>query len=268
MGLVRYFEEPELRGPVMVIGLRGWPDGGRVSSGSVSYLISKLSAKRFAEIDSSGFYDLTLKRPYVKCRKGVIMEYQLPDNTFHYVGDVLDGGLILFLGEEPSFRWFEYVDALLEVIRRFSVSRVFTVGGLLDRIPHTVEPVVTFSTNSAEEAARLSRLEMDATDYEGPSSVHSLILYRLKQERIVALSLWGHSPYYLSGMDLQTIYHVVKRLSELIGLEVDLNDLKLECDAFRERLDSEVKSNEELRNVVAELENEYYLSRRRPYYVS
>ncbi len=268
MSLVRYFENPELRKPVMVIGLRGWPDGGKISSGSVSYLISKLSARKLAEIDSGIFYDLTLKRPYVKYRKGVIMEYQLPENHFHYVENPSGSDLILFLGEEPSFRWFEYVDSLLEVVRRFNVSKVFTVGGLLDRIPHTVEPVITFSTNSAEEAAKLSKLELEATDYEGPSSVHSLILYRLKQERIVAVSLWGHSPYYLSGMDLQTIYYVVKRLSELIGFGIDLNDLKLECDAFREKLDSEVKSNEELRNIVAELENEYYLSKRRPYYVS
>ena len=267
MGVVRYFEEPELSGAFMVLGFRGWPDGGKISSGSLRYIISKFSARRFAEIDPAMFYDLTMKRPYVRYMRGVIMEYQMPENYFYYVKDFSGRDFVFFLGEEPSFRWLDYVDALLEVIRRFNVVRVFTVGGLLDRVPHTVEPVITFSTNSAEEAARLSKLELEATNYEGPSSIHSLILHRLKQEGIVAVSLWGHSPYYLSGMDLQTIYYVVRKLLELMNVEVDLNDLRLECDAFREKLDSEISSNAELRNVVAELENEYYISRRKPGYV-
>ncbi len=44
------YERPNLVQPYLVMGLEGWPDAGRVSSGVVGYLKDKLGAKKFAEV--------------------------------------------------------------------------------------------------------------------------------------------------------------------------------------------------------------------------
>ncbi|MDJ0270736.1 MAG: PAC2 family protein [Aigarchaeota archaeon] len=265
---LRLFLEPELREPYMVVGFHGWPNGGEVSSGVLTYLITRLGAGKLGEIAPSRFYDFTSKRPQVRYRDGVLRSYEMPRNEFYYAEQAVGRGLILFLGHEPNLNWMDYVEAILHVVERFRVVRVFTVGGLLDRVPHTVEPLVSFATNSERVLDRLRMLDLEPTDYEGPSSVHSLILYRCRELGVEAISLWGHSPYYLSGADLQTIYHVARRLLELMEVSLDLHDLKLQSEAYRERLDAEMSSNHELRRLVAELEGEYQLSRRRPDYVS
>ena len=251
----------------MVMGFNGWPNGGQVSTGVLTYLISKLEARKMGEITSLTFYDLTIKRPHVKYHLGVLQEYKLPSNVFYYTPKISGKELILFLGDEPSFRWVEYVEAIMHVVKRFNVKRVYTIGGLLDRVPHTVEPLITFAVNFHHLAPELEKIELEPTNYEGPSSIHSMILYKCREEKVEAVSLWGHSPYYLSGTDVKTIYHVVSKLLTLLRLSLDVNDLRIQSEEFRERIDMEVNANSELKELLSRLEIEYQLSRRRPSYV-
>ncbi|HEX41066.1 MAG TPA: PAC2 family protein, partial [Phycisphaerales bacterium] len=53
---LRIFEKPELKQPRLLVGFSGWMDGGEVSTGTVRYLIDRLDAEKFAEIDPEGFY--------------------------------------------------------------------------------------------------------------------------------------------------------------------------------------------------------------------
>jgi len=50
------YEKPKLTHPRMVLGFSGWMDGGEVSTGTVNYLIDKLEASKFAEIDPEDFF--------------------------------------------------------------------------------------------------------------------------------------------------------------------------------------------------------------------
>jgi len=266
---LHFYSAPHLSGAEMLAGFQGWPDGGKVSSLTLTYLTKKMECNLFAEISPEGFYDFSEKRPLVSYRGGVLESYALPKNEFYY-SITKDGkrSFILLLGEEPNLNWVTYVDTILEVARMYGVRRVVTVGGLLDRIPHTVEPVISFSTNMAERVERGRMLDAEPTNYVGPSSVHSLILHRCRETGIEAISLWGHSPFYLTGPDLQTTYHVTKKLVGLMALSTDVEDLEQESREYRSRIDLELERQPELKKLVSELEEEYQVSKRRPSYVS
>ncbi|PUA34134.1 MAG: hypothetical protein B9J98_01785 [Candidatus Terraquivivens tikiterensis] len=266
--IIRFYGSPNLKEPYLVAGFYGWSDGGRVSSMSLLYLLTRLPSKLLAEIDAEPFYDFTVRRPYVSYKSGTIVSYTMPKNEFWYVEEAGGRSLVLFLGEEPNLNWLRYVSAMMHVIKKFGIKRVYTVGGLLDRIPHTVEPMISFFVNSENLKKEVWMLGGELSDYEGPSSIHSLILYMCMNEGIEGMSIWAHSPIYLPFPDIQTTYYLTKKLVELLNIDLDLSGFEAESKDFRARLDMEVQSQPELRRLVLELEEEYYRTRRKLGYIS
>ena len=53
---LRIHKKPKLSAPRILLGFSGWMDGGEVSTGTVKYLIEKLEAQRFADIEPEGFF--------------------------------------------------------------------------------------------------------------------------------------------------------------------------------------------------------------------
>ncbi len=49
-------EPPQLIAPYIMVGMNGWLNAGEVSTGSIDYLRRKLDARRFASIETQGFY--------------------------------------------------------------------------------------------------------------------------------------------------------------------------------------------------------------------
>jgi len=265
--IIRFYELPTLKEPYLVAGFHGWSDGGKVSSMTLLYLLTKLPSKLFAEMDPEPFYDFTVRRPYVSYKSGVMRSCTMPKNEFWYVNGVGGRSLVLFLGEEPNLNWMKYVNTIMYVIKKFGIKRVYTVGGLLDRIPHTVEPMMSFFVNNESLKRDVWALGGEFTNYEGPGSIHSLILYACMREGIEAMSIWGHSPIYLPFPDIQTTYHLTKKLVEHLNINLDLRSLEAEYKDFKTRLEIEMQNQPELRRLVLELEEEYYRTRRRPKHI-
>ena len=86
-GELNIYKKPNFDTPRLLLGFSGWMDGGEVSTGTVKYLIDKLGAQRFAEIEPKGFYinsfpgsmEITaLFRPHTKIKDGLIESYEIP----------------------------------------------------------------------------------------------------------------------------------------------------------------------------------------------
>jgi proteasome assembly chaperone (PAC2) family protein len=115
----RIIERPSLKRPVLVASL---PDMGQVGGMAPTYLITKLRAKKFAEITS-------LERPWVQYEKGMIrvpkVEYAM---YYHASSD-----LIIFTGagqpENPA-ALFDLCEAVLDAASLVGpLRRVYTIGG-------------------------------------------------------------------------------------------------------------------------------------------
>lgn len=250
---------PELRQPDMLIALSGWSDAAKVATGAVLYLARTLDASGFAQIEGDQFYDFSNSRPEVTIDSGLIKLLQLPVNSLLYwKNDKTDHDLILFHGIEPNFHWHKFVDTILELAGSLDVRRIYALGGLYDNTPHTLEPRISGVVNKEDLLPVLKKHNIESINYQGPSSIHSLMLTNCVQREIEAISLWGHAPFYVRvETNPMVCLGLVRKLAELIEIEVDLTELIKAGEYLEDMLNRLLSDNEELQQYIKKLEDEY-----------
>jgi proteasome assembly chaperone (PAC2) family protein len=256
---VIFLHKPPLEKPALIAGFGGWPNAGDVSTWVLSYLIRSLNALRCAEIRPEPFYDLTDLRPTVSIQEGRVRHINYPSNVFYTVsGEGAPGrDLVLFLGQEPHLNWPLFIDAFMDTARKIGVEEIYTIGGLFDNVPHTIEPQVTGVATHRELLSRAETLGILPANYEGPMSVHTHILVRAGQAGIPCLSLWGHAPYYIQSNNTKTCLVILRRLRDLLGLPLDLSTVEQATEKLDHQIEEVLRSKPELRDYIRSLEEEY-----------
>ncbi|TFH35983.1 MAG: hypothetical protein E4G93_02845, partial [Dehalococcoidia bacterium] len=265
---VVYSAHPALRQPYMVLALDGWVDGGEAATGSLRFLRRRLRPRKLAEIPAGRFHiyqvpgQLSL-RPYSRVEEGLVKEYRPPRNVFYYWENP-DGerDVVLFQGSEPHMNWDDYVAAILEVARVFNVSRIYMLGGVLDKTPHTREPAVSSVCTSAELRDELRAYGVEPVDYEGPGGIRTALVHACERLPLEMAVLHSRVTYYpefnmVIAHNPKSIRALVRRLNRLLGLRLDLSDLDKETKDFEARIGYMALQNREFRSYVEALEKEY-----------
>jgi len=265
---VTIVERPKLRRPYLVCGISGWVDGGDAATGTTRYLVKKLKAKRFAEIPIDRFHifqvpgQLTL-RPQIKIEDGLLKEHVFPKNQFFYsLNPNADNDLILFLGTEPNLNWEEYAEAILTIAEEFAVARIYLLGGVLDKTPHTREPGVSCACSSEPLNEEMLKYGMQLSNYEGPGRFGTTLLYICQQKQVPMVSITARATYYpefniVIPRNPKAIRAVIRRLNSLLRLSLDFSDLDREAEEFEAKLDFMASHNPEFRTYLEELEKEF-----------
>jgi len=258
-GQLSFGKLPDLRQPDMVIALAGWSDAAKVATGTVLYLARTLDAVGFAQIAGDQFYDFSAARPEITINNGLIKLIQLPGNSlFYWQNDKADHDLVLFHGIEPHLHWQKFVDAVLEIALSLKIRRVYALGGLHDNIPHTMEPRMSGVVNKDELLSILKDHNIEPINYHGPSSMHSFLMTACAQQGIEAISLWGHAPFYVRvETNHMVCLGLVKKLIELMEIEVDLTELIKAGEYLNEMLNRLLGDSEELQQYIKTLEEQY-----------
>ena len=63
MSYFKLLEKPDVPIEYLVMSFAGWPDAGESATASIKYLMRRLGATKFAEIDPEEFYDFSQERP-------------------------------------------------------------------------------------------------------------------------------------------------------------------------------------------------------------
>jgi len=252
---------PVLRQPDLVAAFLGWPDAAQVATGSVSYLVDKLPAARLAEMKSDDYYDFATIRPTINIESGIMQPLSMPLNNFYYW--INSGGardLILFTGIEPQMKWHSYVEAIADLAGYYNVHRVYAVGGLYDRIPHTRETRISGLVNNTDLIEVLEASSIEPISYQGPSSIHGLLLSVCAMRGIPALSIWGHVPFYIRAESNPMVcFETIKKISAVLGIDISLADIKKSADSLFAILNRLLDENEQMRNFLKTLEEQYDL---------
>ncbi len=264
MDEIIYYEIPNLDQPYLIAGFEGWPNAAEVSSFSLQQLIDLLKAKKFASIPSEDFYQISSSRPFAIIREGRLIDLTLPGNHFYYSKDPMGKDLILFSGIEPHLRWTVFADLFLNLAERFRVCRIFTLGGTYDYIPHTHPTVVSALFNQEELREEVVDEGLALTEYAGPISIHTFLLEAARKRGIKAVSLWGHAPQYLQSRNIKVVYGVLKKLNDLMKMELDLSRLESASGYFDQQVNELVKKDSKLQEIIHQLE-EAYRSPRGPF---
>lgn len=253
---VRWQRQPALRSPVVLAAFEGWNDAGDAATASVKAFASLWAADPFAEIDPEEFYDFTASRPHVRLLDGHTRSIEWPSNTF-WSATVpgTDVDVVLLHGTEPGLRWRTFCDQVLSVVRAVDARLVVTLGALLAEVPHT-RPVRVIGT--AEDGDLIDRLDLHRSTYEGPTGIVGVLHDALRSRGVPSLSLWAAVPTYVSGPSSPVAaLALVRRVADLLGVEVDTQGIETEAAAYRARIDEVVASDDDLTEFLARLEEAF-----------
>ena len=236
---------------IMVIGLEGWVNAGKVSTFSVKYLTEKLDAKKTGEIPVDEFHDYMLFRPSVTVKEGIIQSYNSPKNEFFCSKDVKNKqSFVLLLGHEPHRNWQKYAEAVLKAAEKKGVKRIYTTGGFLADVPHQSATPVSASTNNEKILSELKKYEVELTSYTGPTSVYSEIMVKAKKKHVDVISLWSPVPMYVAGVYPRAAYRILEKIAQLTGIQLDLTDLKKKAETFEAEFQKEVAEQPDMRELI------------------
>jgi predicted ATP-grasp superfamily ATP-dependent carboligase len=244
---------PELTRPVLLAAFRGWNDGAQAASLAAGYLAKTWGAEQFADVDPEGFFDFQATRPHVSLEEGVTRRIDWPETAFYHARpDGLDRDVVLLLGIEPNLRWRTFTELLVGVARDLEVELMITLGALLADVPHTRPSPVT---GSASDEELVQRLGLSASRYEGPTGIVGVLHDACKNAGIPSASLWAAVPHYVSlTPSPRAAVALCERLGDLIGVEIDVDELEEAAASYEEQVSEAVASDEETAAYVEELE--------------
>lgn len=260
---LKIFAQPRLQSGTLLLALTGWMDGGLVSTGTVRRLMDNRYTSEIARIDPDPFYIYNfpgsmevaaLFRPEVKMTEGRVEKLDMPTNTFHCDERA---NLVFFLGREPNLRWQEFADCIFAVARDVAVKRIIFIGSFGGTVPHTREPRMYGSVSHDHLRPLLDDYDVQASDYEGPSSFSTLLLAESPRHNIEMISLVAEIPGYLQGVNPLSIEAVTRRLAKILNQSVDLAGLRQASTDWELEVTKAVEQDDDLAKTVRKLENQY-----------
>lgn len=257
------YKRPRLKRVKMLFGLSGWMDSGEVSTGTVKCFIEALGAEKIAEIMPEGFYienfpgtmDFSaMFRPYTKIEGGLITKLEWPKNLFFCDPK---NNLILFTGREPNFGWKEFSQCIFSVCTEFGIEEIYFVGSVAGLIPHTREPLYSCSVSDEQFKQTFKKYGMRFSDYEGPASIVTYLTAEASRYDISMVSLVATVPAYVQGNNPICIESVIRHISTLLGVHIDMKKLRSTSEEFEKRLSEVVDSQPDLAGHIRRMEENY-----------
>ncbi len=234
--VIRYSEKPELKRPILIEGLPGVGNVGKIVA---DFLAEKLEAKHFATLISRH-----LPPQVLVDGEGVAI---MATNELYYAKDVGESHLdiIFLLGDfqstTPDGQFDICNDLMNEVFLRYDVGTIFTLGG--------------YGTGQMVESARVlgaaSDLEMKeklapygvtfnpgepAAGIVGASGV---LLGLAQYHGIEAACIMGETSGYF--VDYKSAMKVLDVLERLLGTTLDRTDMEIKCQQIDELTNKVVK---------------------------
>lgn len=231
-------KEIKLNNAIMIMGLGGWGNAGEVSTFTIKYLTDILDAEKFTEIQPERFHNYLIQRPLVSINNGRIESYISPRTELFYWNKEESVDMVLLSGYEPHLRWTEYIRTVIKIATDAGVEQIYTLGGYLADVSHENETPISASTNNEALLAELEEIDVQLTNYKGPTSVYSELMWAAR-EKIDVISLWCAVPIYIRGPYPKAAYSLLKKIVKLAGLTLDLTDLKEKAKSFKIQLERE-----------------------------
>lgn len=219
-------EKPKLKNPILVVGLPGVGNVGRVSIG---YVIHKLKAKKFAELYSPYFY------PFVMIHEDTIHTLR---NEFYYITGKQD--IIFLVGDCQTYDpkgHYEVSGKILDFVQSLGCKEIVTIGGYATG-KVTEKPNVL---GAVTESKMIKEYEKYGIDFKISTQVGTIVgasglliglgdkLYNMK-----GLCLLGETSGFPIFTDPNAAEAVLIVLQKVLDVKIDLTELKEKVKEMQE----------------------------------
>jgi hypothetical protein len=254
-GLDAATEPGQGRNLTMVLVLDGFLDAGNAAARAAQHLVDLGEGPVVATFDVDQVHDYRARRPAMSFVRDHYEAYDAPRLVVRLLHDTGGTPYLLLQGPEPDNRWEAFARAVREVVERFGVTRVVSMGSVPMAVPHTRPIAVTHHANDPDlligESAWRGELRI-------PSSAQALLEVRLGEWGHAAMGFVAHIPHYLAQLDYPKASAALLEQVEKAGrLTVDLSDLLVEAEEREVEIARYLAANDEVNEVVVALERQY-----------
>ena len=246
-----------LDGPLTMIQvLDGFLDAGNAAARAARHLVAQSAAAPVvATFDVDAFHDYRARRPAISFVRDHYEAYDAPRLVVRLLHDAGGTPYLLLSGPEPDNRWEAFARAVRDVVERFAVDQVITLGSVPMAVPHTRPLAVTHHANNAD-------LVTEESPWSGeirvPSSAQALVELRLGEWGHDAQGFVVHIPHYVAQLDYPLAAAELVERVEIAGrLTIDQSELRREAEERAEEIARYLAENSEVADVVQALERQY-----------
>jgi uncharacterized protein (TIGR00162 family) len=222
MSVVKVYEKPKLRKPVLVEGLPGVGNIGRVA---VGYLVDELKAKKFATLYSEWFFPFVMLSDKYKAH--------LLKNEFYYykAKSKKQRDIIFLVGDCQSLSpqgHYEVMDKVLDLAETLGVKEVVTVGGLATgELGDKVAVIGAVTDKKIMDKYKKYGINFNASDKVGYIVGATGLLLGLGAERNMnGICILGQTTGFPIVTDPRAAENVLTTLTKMLGLRIDMSKLE------------------------------------------
>ncbi len=179
-------------------------------------------------------------------------------NTYMTYGQGTNGHDFIFLHLlEPHNDSDRYIESVIRMLTKFNVKRYCLIGSMYDYVPHTMALQVSGGASGQAAAAELEIYGIEASNYQGPTTITTLITQQAPALGIETMSLIVHLPQYTQlEEDYSGAARLMDILSTIYGIPVDSNYYE-KAQHQAEEVNQVLDKNPQLKALVSELEAQY-----------
>jgi len=220
---VVYKEKPELKNPILIEGL---PGVGNVGKLAAEHLIDEIEAKKFADIYSTDF------PPQVFIdHDGII--HLVKNELYYWKGDGKD--LVILTGDYQGLSTrgqYMLTQSVLDVVEQYGTKMVYTLGGYGVGVD-VEKPHVTGAATHKTLVKNHKKYGIIFKDEGGGGIVGAsgLLLGLGKMRGMKGICLMGETSGYM--VDPNSAREVLKILTEILGVKISFSKLEEKAEEIR-----------------------------------
>ncbi len=239
----------------LVTVLTGFLDAGKSAELAARHLTDLGEGKVVATFDIDVLFDYRARRPPMSFLNDHYGAYEAPRLVVRALRDAGGTPFLLMHGPEPDIRWEGFAQAVRELVERFGVTRVVSLGAVPMAVPHTRPVAITPHGNRHELVQGHSPWQ---SELRVPASAQALLEVRLGEWGHDALGFVAHIPHYLAQMEYpQAAVDLLEKLEIAGRLTIDLGDVREAARVTADEIAEYLTTHDDVADVVRGLEQQY-----------
>ena len=239
----------------LVVALQGFIDAGAAGRLAMSHLLDTCAPETVATFDLDTMFDYRARRPPMIFVEDHWESYDAPQLRVSRLTDTTGAPFLVLTGPEPDFRWEAFVSAVDALMTDLGVSTSIGLNAIPMAVPHTRAMGVTAHATRAE---LVERYEPWVERVQVPGSAAHLLEFRRGAAGKDAMGFAAHVPHYLAQDEFPAAaVRLLQSVEEATGLQFPLEGLREAAETVRRQVDEQVAESDEVRGIVASLEEQY-----------
>jgi len=222
MTTIKLTKRPKLKNPLLIEGLPGVGNIGRVAAG---YLIKELKAEEFAQLYSEHFF------PFVMLHDNY--QIKLLKNEFYYwkAKKKNQRDIIFLIGDCQSLSpngHYEVMESVLDFAKKFGVKDIFTIGGIVAGETED-KPKVLGAVTHKKLLKKYKGYDIDFSAGEKVGYIvgaAGLLLGLGKERDMKGICLLGETSGFPIVTDPKAAEVVLNALVKILNIKVDMSRLE------------------------------------------